>query len=100
MDKTRFSNVCKTLGQLWVFYRDESKKHDEWDEFFTWADIGLPLAYAVDQGYVTSLKKEGKDVVVETWNVFCEMIAIDPNGDYDGVAAAFAASSNPPVTAA
>ena len=97
MDKTRFSSVCHVLTQLWLFYREEAMKHEEWKQYFTWADIALPLAFAVDNDYVGSVKKDGKDAILEAWNVFCEMISIDPDGEYTDVFTAFAASDNPPA---
>lgn len=95
MDKTRFSNNCKVLAQLWVLYKDNDQKDEGWEDFFRWADVGLPLAYAKDMGYITGIKPEGKDIIEETWGVFCELIAIDPNGEYDNIVEAFAASPNP-----
>jgi len=97
MDNTHFSNVCHALTQLWLFYRDEAIKNEEWKKFYDWADIALPLAYAVDNGYVTSVKKEGKAVIVEAWEVFCDMIDIDPKENYTDIFSAFNASSNPPI---
>lgn len=95
MDKTHFSKICHVLTQLWLFYRDEADKLEEWKEFFNWADIALPLAFSVDNNYVSGLKAEGRAVVNETWSVFCEMIDIDEDQEYTDVFAAFAASSNP-----
>ena len=97
MDKTHFSNVCHALTQLWLFYRDKAQSDSEWKSYFEWADVALPLAFAVDNGYVTSVKKEGKDTIVEAWNVFCEMIGIDPEENHVDIFSAFAASSNPPL---
>lgn len=94
MDKTHFSNVCKVLAELWLAYNEEAKNHDEWREFFEWADIALPLAYMKNENLVTGIKDEGKKHIEEAWDVFCKMIAIDPNGSYDGIADAFNASPN------
>jgi hypothetical protein len=92
MSKTTYSNKCEILGSLWGFYRDTD--NEIWSEFFEWADLGLPLAYQVWQGYCT-LKPEGKSVVDETWATFCEMISIDPDAKYTDLRSAFAASENP-----
>lgn len=94
MDKTHFSSVCKVLAELWVAYRDEAEKTDEWDNYFRWADIALPLAYMKSEGLVTGVKDEGKEYIIEAWDIFCKMIAIDPDNIYDGVEDAFASSPN------
>lgn len=92
--KTAFSTKCSILGTLWTFYKDT--EIESWREFFDWADIGLPLAYQVQQELATA-KPEGKEIVEETWKVFCQMIEIDPDGKYADLAAAFAASPQPEV---
>lgn len=89
--KTAFSTKCEILGNLWMWYKDTD--HENWKEFFTWADLGLPLAYTVWQNLATA-KTEGKSIVEETWNVFCELIDIDPNGQYTDLASAMDASPN------
>lgn len=92
--KTAFSTKCEILGTLWTFYKDTDNQ--TWKEFFAWADLGLPLSYQVWQGLATA-KTEGKKVVEETWKVFCEMIEIDPEGNYESLSDAFDASSKPEV---
>jgi hypothetical protein len=41
---TTFDNKALILGQLWV----NNKEEDEWNEFFEYNDLGLPLAFAYD----------------------------------------------------
>ena len=94
MSKTNFSSKCEILGSLWTFYKDTD--NDSWREFFEWADLGCPIAYFVWQGMVT-IKTDTKPLVEDTWNVFCEMIDIDPEGSYDSLKAAFDASPNTPI---
>lgn len=94
MSKTTYSSKCDILGSLWMYYRETD--NDIWREFFEWADLGLPLAYHVWQGYCT-LKPEGKSIVDETWATFCEMISIDPDDKYTDLRSALGASSNPPL---
>lgn len=91
MSKTTFSTKCDILGSLWTFYKDTD--NETWANFFAWADIGLPLAYQVWQGLATA-KPEGKEIIENTWVVFCEMIDIDPEGKYENLQGAFDASPN------
>jgi hypothetical protein len=74
-----------------MFYKDTDNK--QWSEFFAWGDVGLPLSYMITQGYVTP-KEDGKIAVNEVWDVFCNMISIDPNGKYESLRDAFDASPN------
>ena len=91
MSKTTFSNKCEILGMLWTFYKDTEDAG--WQEFFTWADLGCPLAYMSWQG-LASLKPEAKELVESTWVAFCEVIEIDPNAKYENLADTFDSSSH------
>lgn len=87
---------CVALGELWLFYREDAKHNEAWNDFFEWADIGLPLAYMISQD-LADPKEEAETFIEETWEAFCEMISIDPEGDYDNLAECFEASPNPPL---
>jgi hypothetical protein len=91
MSKTTFSTKCEILGTLWLWYKDTD--NEDWSEFFSWADVGLPLAYASWQN-LSTLKPEGKNTVEETWTEFCTMISIDPDAKYTDLKGAFSASPN------
>jgi hypothetical protein len=91
MSKTTFSKKCEILGTLWSFYKDTD--NDTWQEFFSWADLGLPMAYLSWQKMVT-IKAEHKGLIDDAWNVFCEMIEIDADASYTNLAATFDASSH------
>jgi hypothetical protein len=47
---TDFSNKCEILADLWLNYRDD----EEFSDFVSYNDLGLPLAYAVANGIVES----------------------------------------------
>jgi hypothetical protein len=92
--KTPFSTKCEILGTLWTFYKDT--EHENWKEFFAWADLGLPLSYHVWQGLATA-KPEGKEVIEETWGVLCEMLNVDPNEKYENFSSFMDSSPQPEV---
>ena len=92
--ETAFDHKCHVLGELWLFYRDS--ENEGWIDFFAWADLGLPIAH-LHWSDLVIVKDDGKALVEETWEAFCEMIAIDPQGTYTNLAEAFEASPNPPV---
>lgn len=81
MDKTPFSDKCGVLSTLWFFYRDEETDAN-WKNFFEYADIGLPLAYMIDEGLAT-ITDEGEKMVTDTWEVLCKMMNIDPTAQYN-----------------
>lgn len=100
MSKTPFSSKCDVLGELWLYYRDESADHEEWAQFFAWADVALPLSYMLWQGLaVLPATEDGsyaENIIEQTWTTFCEMISIDPDAEYAGIDDAWNASPNPP----
>ena len=100
MSKTPFSSKCDVLGELWLYYREEAPEHDEWAQFFAWADIALPLSYMLWQGLAvlpaTDDGSYAESLIEQTWTTFCEMISIDPDAEYLTVGDAWAASPNKP----
>lgn len=100
MSKTAFSDKCHVLGELWLYYREESRNHDEWAQFFDWADIALPLSYMIWQGLAVSPDTQdgnyGKEIIDKTWITFCEMISIDADRKYANINEAWNASPNAP----
>ena len=48
LDTTPFSKQCEILGELWLEYRDD----EEFQDFFEYNDLGVPIAYAIDQKIV------------------------------------------------
>lgn len=92
MSKTTFSNRCTVLGTLWAFYKDTD--NETWRGFFEWADLGLPLAYMVWMDFAKPTNN-GRESIEEVWEVFCNMIDIDPNGEYESLNDAFNASDHP-----
>jgi hypothetical protein len=85
---------CSILGELWAEFREDQ----HWAEFFRINDVALPLSYGVKLGYVKIVR--GTDLerfIDETWNMFCEFVAIDARGDYASLSDAYRASDVPPL---
>ena len=96
--KMNFSDKCKVLGELWLLYREDAKTNEAWDAFFTYNDVSLPMAWGISDGLVSDVEDSGlEDYIDETWEMFCEYISIDPNGQYANIAAAWDASPNRPL---
>jgi len=45
---TSFENKAVILSELWLNYRND----EEFQDFITYNDLGLPLAYAISEGIV------------------------------------------------
>ena len=72
---TPFSSKCIILGELWLNYRDD----EEFTDFVEYNDLGLPLAYLLAEGIVTSTNKT-EVFVNETWDLFLEALDIPDTG--------------------
>lgn len=96
MYKTGFSEKCSIMGALWVNYRQDLQDNDGWREFLDYADIGLPLAYILSTD-VAKPNKESVRYINETWEVFCQLLDIDPEYKYNNLSECFDASPNSDV---
>jgi hypothetical protein len=50
---TTFENKASILADLWLSYRDD----DNFQDFFEYNDLGLPLAYAIANGIIETTDK-------------------------------------------
>lgn len=68
------------------FLRDEELVEqfleEDIDAFFSYNDLGIPIAQGLTYNLV-SLTDEGTKVVNETWFNFCMLLEIDPNQNYE-----------------
>lgn len=72
---TSFMVKCSILSELWVHYGDE----EDFEDFFHYNDIGLPLAFMIAEGYVASTEK-AKNSINETWDALMEKEGIEDTG--------------------
>lgn len=100
MSKTPFSSKCQILGELWLYYREDANNDEAWGQFFSWADVALPLSYMVWQNLAVlnpDDPSEGTQYIEDAWTTFCEMISIDPNSKYTSLGDCWDASPNSPL---
>lgn len=78
-----FEGICSILAELWNDYREE----EEWVQFAQENDIGLFLAYIMQEGYVRAdgLTSAAKAHISDTWDVLCYAIDANPEGEYDTI---------------
>ncbi len=78
-----FSRKCVILGELRLNHRE----NEEWEAFFQYNDIALPLSYLISSGIaVPSGDQEAEHFVEETWRMFCRALGIDHRESYRDLA--------------
>lgn len=75
---TSFLIKCEILAEVHV----ESGFNPNLNEFRKYNDIGLPLAYLINQELVEPKGEKSLEYIEDTWRMLSESLGIDPNGDY------------------
>jgi hypothetical protein len=68
---TSFEAMCYILGELWMDYKSDKYFKD----FIEYNDIGLPIAFLVDNELVEPTQL-AKQYVYETWDIFLAALEI------------------------
>jgi hypothetical protein len=72
---TPFSTRCDILSDFWISYKDD----EDMEDFISYNDLGLPLAYAISTDIVkTSVKAEM--FINETWEVLLAGLNLEDTG--------------------
>ena len=68
---TNFESICSILSELWMDYKSDKYFKD----FIEYNDIGLPIAFLIDNELVepTTLATQ---YVYETWDIFLSALEI------------------------
>lgn len=86
MSETAYETKIQILSEFWIDYKND----EEFEDFVTYNDLGLPLAYALANGIV-----EGGDLarsfIDETFATLLDSLNIEDDG-YDDMADLFSAS--------
>lgn len=72
---TSFENRCAILGEFWV----SRKGSEEFEDFFEYNDLGLPLAYTISIG-AASRNGKTQNFVNETWDLFLGHFGLEDEG--------------------
>lgn len=67
-----YKGMAKVLSE---FISDEFENED-FDEFFSYNDLGIPLSVCVNQDICT-LNDEGQKILEETYNYLCDLLAVE-----------------------
>lgn len=68
---TSFESMCAILGELWMDYKSDKFFKD----FIDYNDIGLPIAFLVDNELAEPTEL-AKRYVYETWDIFLAALEI------------------------
>jgi NMD protein affecting ribosome stability and mRNA decay len=76
--ETTFGNKCSILADLWLNHRSD----EDYEEFIEYNDIGLPLAYVLDNEIAVA-NEWSKKFVDETFDLLLESLGIEDQGFID-----------------
>ena len=75
MSKTTFAKQCEILGELWLEHSDD----EEFKEFFEYNNLGVPLAYAIEQELVISTPKAER-FIGESFRILLAGMEVEDTG--------------------
>lgn len=79
MTETTFEKKCQILADLWLNLRDDVNFSD----FIEYNDLGLPLAYAIDNGIVEKTDN-ATSFINEAWDLLLTGLELQDIG-YDNL---------------
>ena len=74
----------RTKAEILVQFTQDEFNSGEYDEFFDYNDLGIPLSIAITQDMVI-LTDAGEQLLEETWTELCLLFEADPNGEYESI---------------
>ena len=77
---TDFESMCEILSEFWAEYRD----FDELKDFVGYNDLGLPLAYFINENIVVSTPAS-EAYINETFNFLLAALGIDDKVSYESL---------------
>lgn len=75
MEETTFTNKVAILAELWVGYGED----EAFEDFFSYNDLGLPLAYALDNDIVIANERT-RAFIEETFALLLEALDCEDSG--------------------
>lgn len=75
MNETTIDNKCNILAELWMDYRDDVN----FDDFINYADLGLPLAYAISNEIV-KLTPQAEKFITEAFDLLVASMGLEDTG--------------------
>ena len=75
MNETTIENKCNILSELWMDYRDDVN----FEDFISYADLGLPLAYAISNEIV-KITPQSERFIVEGFDLLVSSMGLEDTG--------------------
>jgi hypothetical protein len=73
--ETSFDNKCEILSDLWMDHRNQ----EDFEDFISYNDLGLPLAFLIDSELVTP-SEMAKKMVEETFELLLAALEVKDTG--------------------
>lgn len=74
-DTTDYATKCEILADVWIEYRDE----EAFKELIEYADLGFPLAHAIDNGIVES-SEMAEQLINSTFELLLSILKLEDTG--------------------
>jgi hypothetical protein len=71
-------------AEILVQFTQDYFNSGEYDEFFDYNDLGVPMSIALDQEMII-LTDKGEELLQETWNELCLLFNANPDDDYESI---------------
>ncbi len=74
----------RTKAEILVQFTQDEFNSGEYDEFFDYNDLGIPLSIAITQDMVI-LTDSGEQLLEETWKELCLLFNANPDDEYESI---------------
>jgi hypothetical protein len=74
----------RTKAEILVQFTQDEFNSGEYDEFFDYNDLGIPMAIAITQDMVI-LTDSGEELLEETWKELCLLFDANPEDEYESI---------------
>lgn len=74
----------RTKAEILVQFTQDEFNLGNYDDFFDYNDLGIPMAIAVTQDMVI-LTDAGEQLLDETWIELCNLLDVNPNEEYESI---------------
>ena len=71
-------------AEILVQFTQDYFNSGEYDEFFDYNDLGVPMSIALDQEMII-LTDKGEELLQETWNELCLLFNANPDAEYESI---------------
>ncbi len=74
----------RTKAEILVQFTQDEFNSGEYDEFFDYNDLGIPMSIAITQDMVI-LTDSGEQLLEETWKELCLLFNANPDDEYESI---------------